>query len=151
MRQPQIIQKPSRKKIAGLFCTSQMSNAKWRKMFVMLGRHNANVGLQQAIIKFIDDENEHVIDAPDQQHMRTPWAYIDLHQGPVAFGAIEWIEYPRMAVFERSTPNGKGRISPREVAQDIDKAEAVLRSLGQYPLQRTERGLRIIGYVRQSQ
>lgn len=149
MRQARPVSKPSRRKIVRLFSVSQMSNTKWRKMFSMLGRYNANVGLQQAIVKFIDDEVEHVIAAPDQDAMCGPWGYIDLHpDGSVALSAIEWIEYPRVAVFER--PSGLGKAPSLEVIQDVDKAEAVIRALGQYPLQRTERGLRITGYVRHS-
>jgi hypothetical protein len=151
MRGPRTIYKPVHKKTFRLFGASQMSNTKWRKMFSALGRYNANVGLQQAIVKFIDDDFEHVITAPDEAALRVPQGYVDLFlTGPIALSAIEWIEYPEVAKFKRSAPSGLGRVPPREVIQDIDKAEAVIQKLGQYPLQRTARGLRISGYIRPS-
>lgn len=143
------VRKPPREKIARLFTVSLMSNSKWRKMISMLGPLNANVKLEQVIVKFIDDEAEHRIGFPGTTALRTPWAYIDLAPtGPVALSAIEWMEFPTYAVYERSWPNDRGRIRETRVAQDIDKAEAVIAKLGKYPLERTTRGLRITGHIR---
>ena len=81
--------------------------------------------------------------------MYTPWAYIGFFQlGPTAFSSIEWFEFPAIAVYDRSPPSGTGRLPPTTVVQDIDKAEAVINALGKYPLERTARGLRILGYSR---
>ena len=146
MRSSGLVYKPPRRKIVRLFSASLMSNTKWRKMFVMLGRDNANVGLKQAFIKLIDEEMEYSIAAPEPSNLHLPGSYIDLPSGRVAFSSIEWIEYPLVARHERRPPNGTGRLPPSEIVQDLDKAEAVIRKLGQYPLERTERGLRIWGY-----
>jgi hypothetical protein len=146
-----VITKPSRKKIARLFTTSLMSNSKWRKTFSMIGPRNANLRLEQAAVKFIDVDTERAVTAfnGDWLLRQTPWAYIDLWEfGPVALNSIEWFEFLSEAVVERAAPSGTGRLPPIRRAQDIDAAEAVINKLGKYPLERTERGLRIIGHIR---
>ena len=143
------ISKPTHRQIADRFTASLMSNSKWRKMFSMLGPRNADVKLEQAIVKFTDDEREHLIAAPPSESLRTPWGYIELsHFGPTALSAIEWIEFPAYATHHNSPPNGVGRVPATRIAQDLDKAEAVISKLGKYPMERTARGLRITGHVR---
>ena len=88
---------------------------------------NADVKLEQAIVKLIDDEVEYVVTASKGRWRECAWSYIDLfpRPGPTALCSIEWFEFPAVAIFERFSPSGTGRVPPIKVAQDIDRAHGV--------------------------
>ena len=122
-------------------------------MFSMLGPRNADVKFERAIVKLIDDDVEHLVTAHNGNWLSgSPPAFIDFFPlGPIALISIEWFEFPADAEYERRSPSGTGRVPPARMAQDIDTAEAVITKLGKYPLERTTRGLRIIGHIRRQE
>ena len=74
--------------------------------------------------------------------LHPPWAFVDtIEFGPVELCAIEWLEIPAVAVYPRSN-----KVPAARELQDVEAAEALINELGQYPLEKTETGLRIIGY-----
>jgi hypothetical protein len=123
-----------------------MSDTKWRKLFAALDRSDLELG--QMIVKFIDDGDEQRISTPGREALYPPRAYIDAATGPFALRRIEWIELPFVAEYERNTM-GSGKIAPRTVPQDVDEARRIVEALGQFPMEITDRGLRITGHVRQ--
>lgn len=124
------------------FSTALMSDTKWRKLFTALDE--AGIGLEQATVKFVETDNIHTVQMPKISALHPPIPFIDtIEFGPVELRAIEWFEISEVAVWPR--PNN---VPPRQVAQDIEAARAVVERLGQYPVEETSTGLRIIGYIR---
>jgi len=120
-------------------------------MFSMIGPLNADLKLEQAIVKFIDEDAERFVTAANGDWLarKVPPAYVDIFEtGPVALSSIEWFEFPANAEKRRPAPNGTGRLPTQLSSQKIDEAEAVIAKLGKYPLERTPRGLRITGHIR---
>jgi hypothetical protein len=129
------------------FGASLMSDTKWRKLFAALDRPNLEIS--QSIVKFIDADNERRIRTPTSNSLHPPKPFFDtIEFGPISFRSIEWIEFPSVAEYPQRSPNDTGRISAKRVTQDLAKVEAILDRLGKFPITRTERGLRISGYVR---
>jgi len=126
---------------------SLMSDTKWRKLFIALDR--TGLELHQARVKFLDDEEVFTITVPRRCSLYPPHTFLDIFEfGPTALRRIEWLEFPRSAVYERPSPNGTGRILEREASQDVEKAKQILERAGRFPLDLTETGLRITGHVR---
>jgi hypothetical protein len=124
---------------------SLMSDTKWRKLFVALDRPELN--LRQVRIKWVDVNQVVTAAMPTAAYLWPPKPFIGWDT-PVPLRAIEWIEIPAIATFPRPSPDGKGRIPPELHRQDIDRAEAILTAIGQFPMERNGDALRIIGHVR---
>ncbi len=100
------------------FSSALMSDTKWRKLFAAVG--SPELGVKQMLVKFIDVDEPRRMAFP--RSLDCPRAYMDtLEFGPVELRAIEWLELP------------------------LD-VEPVVRSIGQFPLERVEGGTRIVGY-----
>ena len=65
----------------------------------------------------------------------------DYGLGPFAYKRIEWIEIPKKGI-----PAGYENIPFKHWYQDVDEAERLLRSAGQFEIEHTDQGLRIYGY-----
>ena len=122
------------------FSTGLMSNTKWRKMIAALD--GADLGLHQMLIKFVDVEDVRTLKFPPS--LQLPWPWFDtIEFGPVEFLAIEWLEFPAVSTTPR--PNN---VPPKRIVQDIEGAVKVISGLGQYPIEVTDHGLRVVGWVR---
>jgi hypothetical protein len=120
------------------FSSASMSDTKWRKLIAAV--QSAAPNTSQMKVKFIDVETPHVMRFPPD--LDCPYAYLDtIEFGPVEMRAIEWLEFPRTAKFQRSN-----NVPARLKEQDIDKAAEAIAALGQYPLEVTPEALRITGY-----
>jgi hypothetical protein len=119
-----------------------MSDTKWRKLLrALIG---ANFGFVQMRVKFIDVDEPHVMQFPGTGALNCPIEYLDtLEFGPVELRAIEWLELPATAFIQR--PN---KVPPKEVAQKVDEAAAIVAALGRFPLEKSPQGVRITGYTR---
>lgn len=118
-----------------------MSDTKWRRLFVAL--NEAEIGIDQIVVKFVDAEKTHAIRMPSLGSLHPPYPYIDtIEFGPIELCAIEWIEIP-----EIPTPSIEG-VPASAVKQDIASARALIVSLGEYPVEDSDSGLKIVGYVR---
>jgi hypothetical protein len=117
-----------------------MSDTKWRKLLAALDE--SGLELTYCIVKFVGVPDEHLIGRPRGLHPPRPW--VDTFQfGPVPLRSIEWLMFPRVAEVhnaDRTTP-------ARRIKQDVDAAARAVGTLGQYPLELSEQGLRIMGYL----
>lgn len=127
---------------------SLMSDTKWYKLFATLDR--ADLVLNQVIIKFVDVDKEYAIRKPGLVSLYKEGFVETFDFGSVALRDIEWIEFPEAAEVPDSSRDDQGRVPSPVVMQDIAKAEALLTAVGQFPMERTARGLRITGHVRRA-
>jgi hypothetical protein len=119
---------------------SLMSDTKWRKLLGMLD--GSGLELRQCVIKFVDVDAEKTMRRPAHLYPPRPW--IDTAEfGPISLRSIEWMLFPCVAEF-RDT----GRTIPAtHLPQDVEKAAELIAALGRYPVELTERGLTITGYL----
>lgn len=119
---------------------SLMSDTKWRKVFAAI-KVNPELELRQCIFKFVEYPEERLGNPGAELSVPRSWADTSSF-GPIPLRSIEWILFPRVAKYQ-SDPT----IPARLVNQDVDRAMRILGDLGQMPLEMTERGLLIRGYV----
>ena len=124
------------------FSSALMSDTKWRKLFAALDE--SDIGIEQAVVKFVETAERHVIQMPKTGHLHPPIPFIDtIEFGVVELCAIEWLEIPKAA----AKPRHDG-LPPSTVMQDIDAACAIITKLGKFPIEESDGGLRILGYAR---
>lgn len=123
------------------FSTALMSDTKWRKLISALDE--ADIGIEEIFVKFVETADIRTIQMPRSGSLYPPWPFIDLIEfGPTELCAIEWIEIPEM-----TKPRIKG-VPASAVKQDIEAARATIAKLGKYPIEDTDGGLKILGYIR---
>ncbi|ESQ82307.1 hypothetical protein AEAC466_18340 [Asticcacaulis sp. AC466] len=118
-----------------------MSDTKWRKVFAAIQAHQ-ELELRQCIYKFIESPDERIGNPGANLHVPRPWLDT-ISLGPIPLRSIEWLLFPRVA--EHRTSH---KTPVRRVRQDLDLAMRILTGLGQLPLEMTERGLIVRGYIR---
>jgi hypothetical protein len=124
-----------------------MSDTKWRKLFIALDRPDLNI--RQVRLKFVGVARVKTVGMPSRGTLACPKAFIDLDEfGPTPLRSIEWIEFPETAECIRPSPGGRGRVPSKFVKQDIERVEAILALVGQFPIERNDNALRINGHVR---
>lgn len=124
------------------FSHAFMSDTKWRKL--LAGVDEAGLRPDRIIVKFVDRSGTTAISWPGVATQFPPRPWIDCDLGPVELRSIEWILIP--ATYQ--VPAFEPHVPPREVAQDLDAIENFISALGQFPLERSAEGLRIVGYRR---
>ncbi len=119
---------------------SLMSDTKWRKVFASLEAH-PEFRLRQCVYKFIESAEERIGSPVVGHYPPRPWVDTSAF-GPIPLRSIEWLLFPRVAEYriDRTIP-------PRCEPQDVDEAWRVLSGLGQLPIEMTERGLLVRGYL----
>lgn len=123
------------------FSHALMSDTKWRKIFAAV--NEAGLSPQWIAAKFIESEHIGLLRWSGIGTMGAPHAWIDtFERGPIELRSIEWILVPSVYSEERGSPG----VPPREVRQDFEAIRLLLESLGQFPLEVSAEGLRIIGY-----
>jgi len=126
--------------VRGATAGSLMSDTKWRKVFSTIEMH-PELELRQRIFKFVGYNQERTEDAWISLSLPHPW--IDTFAfGPIPLRSIEWMLFPRVAEYRMDST-----IPPRRINQDVKEAMRIFSSLGQLPLEMTERGLLIRGYL----
>ena len=117
-----------------------MSNAKWRKLFEVLG--GSNIFIPYSRWKLIDDPRIFVhFYFPDLRDLNET-GIRDGRFIPISFVDIELIEIPRSYPDHRSDSK---RPFP-ELLQDLDAIHRALSHAGQFPLQMSDQALVIRGY-----
>ncbi|MGG9999560.1 DUF6678 family protein [Pseudovibrio ascidiaceicola] len=123
------------------YSSALMSNTKWHKLFAVLSE--ASTGIEQIIIKFVDNTNTHTMQVPRTRDLNAPRSFIDtIEFGPIELCAIEWIKVPKLA---------KPRIDGVPVSaakQDIDLILTKITKIGQLPIEVSNDTLKITGYIR---
>jgi len=128
------------KLIKSNFSSLLLSNAKWRKCFAELDKTSPDL---QVIWKFVGSKNNGIRHAlPTVVALEEKYLSSLFWFGPCYYKEIEWLEFP-----EIGKPYGKERIPGAFYSQDIDKAKNALCSIGQWPIEETELGFRINGYI----
>nr|WP_155847942.1 hypothetical protein [Asticcacaulis benevestitus] len=118
-----------------------MSDTKWRKVFSAIQAH-PELELRQCIFKFIESPEERIGNPGAGLYVPRPWGDTSSF-GSIPLRSIEWLLFPRLAEYrnERTIP-------ARHVRQDVQGAMDILGGLGRLPLEMTERGLVVRGYIR---
>jgi len=117
-----------------------MSDTKWRKVFGLLDAR-PDLSQLQWFFKFVESDAER--EGSAIAGLYPPWPWIDSSSfGPIPLRSIEWLLLPRVAEYrwDRTIPT-------RYKDQDVDEAFRALSVLGKLPLELTERGLIIRGYL----
>jgi hypothetical protein len=100
------------------FSAAFMSDTKWRKAFQAISE--ARLGVDTMLVKFIDVEEPKQMRFPPS--FACPLPYMDtIEFGPTELRSIEWLE----------------------IEADI---EALLTPLGKFPIEKSNRGSRLVGY-----
>ena len=117
---------------------SLMSNTKWRALFQAVWE--AKVEIRQIIVKFMDVNDPKTIRGVSIQ---APFPFVDtIEFGPVSLVSIEWLEFPKVAIFPRA------HRAAVTFQQDIGKVRAAIEATGKrYPLEEHASGLRVIGHA----
>lgn len=128
------------RRLSGATRASLMSDTKWRKVFVSLDGH-PELHLRQCVYKFVESAEERIASPNVGLYLRRPW--VDTSSfGPIPLRSIEWLLFPRVAEYRKDRT-----IPPRREPQDVDGAWRILADLGRLPLEMTERGLLLRGYL----
>jgi hypothetical protein len=119
---------------------SLMSDTKWRRLLAALD--DPDLDLRQCVIKFVGDPVERTIGKSFGLHPPRPW--VDSFAfGPIPLRSIEWLLFPRVALYDRGDPS----FPKRRVNQTVERAADVIAQLGRYPFELSERGLLITGHL----
>lgn len=122
------------------FSHALMSDTKWRKLFAVLDE--SGLAPEHALVKFIDVDEIKSMRWPRRSSLHPPRPYVDtLEFGPIELRSIEWLLIPQEARIERGN-----NLPARVVEQAIDAIERLVTSSGRYPLERSKKGLKVIGY-----
>jgi hypothetical protein len=104
------------------FCTSYMSNAKWRKALRTLAA--ADLGILGCRWKFVDDERVFATDVVGEQDLGESHVRDGRFQ-PFVYKEIEWLEV---------------------LTAQPGEATAALARVGKFAVQPCETGIRLLGY-----
>ena len=124
------------------FSHALMSDTKWRKVLTAVDQ--AGLAPQRIMVKFIDASEPTAMVWPGLTAQYPPWPWIGTGIGHVELRAIEWLLIPITFPVRRGAAN----VPPGEVQQNVDAIEELITSLGQFPLERSAEGLKIVGYRR---
>lgn len=118
---------------------SLMSDTKWRKLLSVL---EAIPSIDRYFLKSIRGAAE--VPGFGGLSGQAPHAFMDTsHFGPIYLREIEWLEFP--AFVPRQV---NGATLPGGRHQDLDALRSALNEIGEFPIEETSRGLRIIGHIR---
>ena len=115
-----------------------MSNSKWRRLFEALDR--PELGLDQVIWKFVGRDAELRSAPPGLADLAESYVADSILSG-FPYKEIEWLEIPI-----RSVPRGWEHVPQKHRAQDLDHILETIRTVGQFEIERRERGVRIYGW-----
>jgi hypothetical protein len=121
---------------------SLMSDTKWRKLIQALNR--PDLTLSRCVLKLIDEPEPRTTHLPNEASFSPPRPWIDASIGPIRLRTIEWLFFPRS--FE-TRPMDDRTLPATRHQQDVEAAAEVLTALGRYPIELTEEGLLVRGYL----
>lgn len=124
------------------FSHSLMSDTKWRKLFAAVYESNWHPSL--VAVKFVgsDEAVSTYMRWLGPDNFWGPRQWVDTAEfGPVELRSIEWLMVPIAVV-----TSGEVGLAQRGTPQDLAAIKAALKPVGQFPLEDTPEGLKIIGY-----
>lgn len=117
-----------------------MSDTKWRKLIDALDQPGLDLG--HCVIKFVGDPELRATYRPGRASLYPGSGWIDASLGPIRLRTLEWLMFPRRFEYRAS------RTTPAKTfEQDVDQAARVLASLGEYPVEVSDEGLLVRGYL----
>lgn len=122
-----------------------MSNTKWRKLIRALDRPDLRLG--HCVIKFVGEPVPCPAFKPGEPTLYPGGGWIDASLGPIRLRTIEWLMFPRRYEYR---PLNDRTLPAKLVDQDLDQAVRVLAALGGYPMEVSDQGLLIRGYLSQT-
>ena len=128
-----------RRSVLRSYSSSLMSNTKWRAVFKALEGHS--LGIRQITTKFVDVAEAKSMSLPT---LLAPSAVDSIEFGPFPLIAIEGIEVPAVAIFQRCN-----NLPAERYTQNVEAVRSALTAIGKkLPLADTTTGLRVLGHVR---
>jgi len=115
------------------FSASYMSNAKWEKLWQTL---TDKLGEVHFYFKLIDKDEvrQSSMDIPDSPFFMEP----------IMHKEVEWVDFP--SSYEDYISRDNLKAGKKEYSQDVDQIEEIIRSLGQFLLERSEGSLKLYAY-----
>ncbi len=124
------------------YSQAHMSDTKWRKFFAAVNGSDWFPSLVR--VKFVDtdDTEPQLMRLPTENNFWGPPQWVDTAEfGPVELRSIEWLTIPTTVVARSGTKDASSGMP-----QDFAAIQSALSQVGQFPLEDTPEGLRIIGY-----
>jgi hypothetical protein len=124
------------------FSHALMSDTKWRKLFTAVNDSAWQASL--VVVKFVGSDNAEpkYMRWPGPNSFWPPSEWIDTVEfGPIELRSIEWLMIPAAVVARRLA-----ELAKPGALQDLAAIESALKRVGQFPLETTPDGLKIIGY-----
>ncbi len=118
------------------FNSSFMSNSKWKKLFSALDLDD--LVLKKVRLKCVDARDSYETYMPKKEDLEEVWVAEGANHYKYFYKEIEWIEL----IYTVKPSN----MPAQYYNQSIDEAENIIRTIGQFVIERTEDGLRIYGY-----
>ena len=126
--------------IRSKFNDSQMSNAKWKKLFIHLAVTRPKA---HAIWKFVVSDNDGVAltGLPEIDELEEAFINRQFWFGPRYYKEIEWLSFPNVVhkrVFET--------VPSQNISQDTDFILSELMKIGHWPIEENANGFIIYGH-----
>lgn len=125
--------------IARRFAASNMSNTKWVKLLKSAAVFAEKVPYLTVKLVY-GSEIQHTFTESYPEHVDDFW-----FREPIIYKEIEWLEFPKVQRLVKSED------VLTDFHQDLKGLKAYLESVAQFPLEETETGLRIVGYIAKSE
>ncbi len=125
------------------FSHALMSDTKWHKLFAVV--HESDWHPSLVTIKFVESDaaTPRLMRWPQPHSFWGPPQWVDTAEfGPVELRSIEWLTIPAIVM----APAGYRGFPAAGLPQDLAAIRTALSKVGQFPLEDTAEGLRIIGY-----
>ena len=116
-----------------------MSDTKWRKLIEALS--DPSLHIAKVFLGFIDTSHTLETGHPRFWGLHPPKPWVEFNGMPIELRSIEWLRVPKTARELRS--NGD---PPREIEQDVEVAFAMIKTLGQFPVELDTSGLLVTAY-----
>jgi len=124
------------------FGHSFMSDAKWVKLFAAVNASDWHPSL--VLVKFVDsgDAGPKYVRWPGPNNFWGPRQWVDTAEfGPIELRSIEWLMVPAAVV-----TSGQAGLAQPGTPQNLAAIKVALERVGQFSLEDTPNGLKIIGY-----
>jgi hypothetical protein len=131
------------KLVALMYNYGYMSNAKWKRFFLLLNEACADY---QVIWQFVGTDHVPVRGGiPANVTLLDTYLSDRFRFGPLYYKEIEWIEVPRVAMpYEAHLQN----VPAARKSQDVDMVWNTLQAAGNWEMELADSGLRVYGYKR---
>ncbi|GGW73889.1 hypothetical protein GCM10008111_32170 [Alishewanella tabrizica] len=126
--------------IRSKFNDSQMSNAKWKKLFMLI---SVNCPEIYAIWKFIDSDSDGVglIGSPEISELEDTYINHKFWFGPRYYKEIQWLSFPKIV-----KKAGFENVPVCNTVQNTDFLLNELNKVGHWPIEETNNGFTIFGH-----